>query len=139
VVLTRYVLAALLLVGLSSACSVRADEDQDEVRKLRKSELHAAKEGLEQEVKVFRVRRVFIWSRRVLQADLALARNPAEEIAAYENHLKRNIDFEAKVAQLNRDGDIPIQDYNEAHWQRVHAQLELTECRAKHKTTSGQR
>lgn len=116
----------LLLFGLP--LPIRADDAAD-ARKAAKAHLQAAQKGLETELRVFRVPQLFIWSRRVLFAELDVHEKVEDRIAAFENHVKRVREYEAKIVDLHRNSSVPIQDVVEARFQCARAEAWLAEAR----------
>jgi hypothetical protein len=123
----RFVVAIfLLLFGLP--LPIRADDAAD-AKKAAKAHLQAAQKGLDTELRVYRVPQLFIWSRRVLFAELDVYEKLEDRIVAFENHLKRLREYEAKIIELNKSSSVPIQDVVEARFQCARAEAWLTEAK----------
>ena len=116
----------LLLFGLP--IPVRGD-DAAEAKKIAKAHLAAAQKGLEVELRVYRVPQLFIWSRRVLFAELDVHDKLEDRLAAFENHVKRVKEYEAKVIELHRNNSVPVQDVVEAKFQCARAEAWLAEAK----------
>lgn len=72
----------------------------------------------------------YVWSLRWLEAERALAADPAGRIAALESHLQRVTALEIKVKSLIR-GPLPKWALLDAQWHSLDAQLWLAEAKAK--------
>lgn len=116
----------LLLFGLP--IPVRADDAAD-AKKAAKAHLAAAQKGLETELRFFRVPQLFTWSRRVLFAELDVYDKLEDRMNAYESHLKRTKEYEAKIIELHRNNSVPTQDVVEAKFQVARAEAWLAEAK----------
>lgn len=74
----------------------------------------------------------------MLFAELDVYDKLEDRMNAYENHLKRAWEYEAKIIELHRDDSVPAQDVVEARFQVARAEAWLAEAkRTKAKGTPG--
>jgi hypothetical protein len=73
---------------------------------------------------------IFIWSKRVLHAELALSGNEADKMAALEAHLTRTMRLERIAKDWFATGVIREVDLLEAEYHRLDAEFQLEEARA---------
>jgi hypothetical protein len=73
---------------------------------------------------------VFIWSKRVLDAELDLSGNEAERLAALAAHLTRTKRLEEVAKDLHARGAVSDLEVLEAEYHRYDAEVQLAEARA---------
>jgi hypothetical protein len=115
--------ATIALVLCFLPLTSRADEG--EAKRLAKSTLEAAKQGLKNEESVFRAEQLFWWSQRVLFAELDLSETPEARVDAFRHHLDRCREYEDKILRLKNEGSLSNQAVVEARYFRVRAEYWL--------------
>jgi outer membrane protein TolC len=105
-------------------------------RQLAKARLEAAREELDGRFKEFlagRGTQSFLEdsAQHVLQAELELAETPAAIVAAHERHWIYTKEIEEIDRARFEAGRIPIQDYAQARYYRLDAELRWVEAKAK--------
>jgi hypothetical protein len=127
----------LSLVGVLWVATAEGASPEDVVREHAKVRLEVARQGLavaEQDIEGApseAYRDIWVWSRRVLKAELALSTTKGERIAAWEGHLRRAAKLE-KIAQrqFSRGGFTRLAVF-EAIYRRVDVEVQLAEERSK--------
>jgi hypothetical protein len=131
------------LLGLVIGCvGVAYADEAAEARRLAKASLEAAREGLKNEQFVFRGRELFWWSQCVLLAELELCETPQARLTAFQDHVHRCKDFEAKINDMKRQGQLSIQATLDSRYFRARAEYWLAEeklAQSQSKTTGDAR
>lgn len=98
---------------------------KDKDRASAKALLEVARAGLELAEKSPDLRDDYIWSKRVLNAELNLCGNADERIAARERHLKLTMRLEEVAKNAVQKGVISRHESLEAEYHRCEAQVQL--------------
>jgi hypothetical protein len=72
----------------------------------------------------------YLWSLRLMEAELDVSGNKAGRIAAVQSHLDRVKEWEADTARLFRGGEVSVIAYMEIQWKRLEAESLLAKEKA---------
>jgi hypothetical protein len=132
-------LSGVVLAAGSWAGNVRADakkqpfDEEKELVKLCKEAykrcLLAEKHG---KLRGFTGEKICLWSRRWLEAELAVSLKKSDRVAAYKAHLKRMQELE-KVAKNAKEIDVlsSIDAYHNVKYHRLQAEIWLRQAQSK--------
>jgi hypothetical protein len=128
----------LLLVCFGAiVCAVAAQGVPEESRgkDSATARLEVARKGLAIAEKGNAYDGVFIWSKRVLDAELDVSGNEAERMAALAAHLTRTKRLEDVAKDLHARGVVSELEVLEAEFHRYNAEVQLAEARAAKSST----
>lgn len=128
---SRIVLCVLLAAGSLSAVSA---DDPPDLAKLLKERVEVARTGMEAADAMFLAGRltfdqVTVWSRRLVDAELAVAKNKRERVAALEEFVKRAKAHEDIAMARFRAGQASNLDVTEMKYNRIEAEVQLEKAR----------
>ena len=133
----RAILLIVCLVGFVGATNAAGASPEDHVKERAKARLEVARQGLALAVRGLEGEGaedyddIWVWSKRVLKAELALSTTKAERIAALEAHLKRAVKLE-RIAMREFDrGGFTRLSVIEAKYRRSDIETRLAEEKAK--------
>ena len=128
----------LLLVSVFCIQNRAAAEKPLDVKELKQAKVQAAREairGLDEMLKAGRLTLsddvLTTWSKRLLEAELALCEKKADRLAAYEKHLKYMRELENLFTEAYKAGTRNIVSVKEAQFGRLEAELWLAEAKTK--------
>jgi len=133
--LTIPLLLVVFCLAWGSACPAANDPVPD-LKELLKARLEVAQEGMrvaENELQAGRasVKDTFVWSRRLLEAQLAVSEKKTERVAAHEAYLKRAKAVEQMAKAQFDAGRVTVKDYLEAKFDRLEAEIGLKRAAGK--------
>jgi hypothetical protein len=127
----------LSLVGVLWIATAKGASPEDVVREHANARLEVARQGLavaENDVEGATSEDylgIWVWSRRVLEAELALSTTKSERIAAWEAHLRRAVKLETMAQrQFSRGGSTRLAVL-EAIYRRYDVEVHLAQERSK--------
>jgi hypothetical protein len=134
--LTIPLLLVVFCLASGSACPAANDPAVPDLKELLKARLEVAQEGMrvaEKELQAGRasVKDTFVWSRRLLEAQLAVSEKKAERVAAHEAYLQRAKAVEEMAKALFDAGRVTVKDYLEAKFDRLEAEIGLKRAAGK--------
>jgi len=130
-------IVCLCLAGTSRICGVGTGKRTDAPSKEEKELVKVCKQGFDAVMNEIQSGRripdekVCIWSRRWLQAQLAITRKPADAITAYKDHLNRTKEVEGIAKIQYKEGKITILVVTTAQFYRVQAEIWLAKAQSK--------
>jgi len=134
----RSLIAVLLLVAAFCIQGRATAETPSGINELKKAKVQTAREALQaldDQLKAGRVApfdNVFaIWTKRRLDAELALSGNKADRLGAYEKYLKYLKELESFVNEQYKAGACSIVNLKEAQYRRLEAELWLAEAKTR--------
>jgi hypothetical protein len=130
----------LSFMGFMCAATAMGAPPEDAVKERMKALLEVARKGLaEAESDTgggVAYTDIWLWSNRVLKAELALSTTKSQRIAALEAHLRRALKLEQFARREYDRGGFPHLSLLEAIYRRYDVELQLTQERAKPEPTS---
>ena len=131
-------IAVLSLVAAFCIQGRATAETPSGINELKKAKVQTARDALhalDEQIKAGRQTAsddiVTIWSKRLLEAELALCERKADRLAAHERHLKYMKQYENLVTEKYTTGSGSILSVAEARYGRLEAELWLAEARTK--------
>jgi hypothetical protein len=126
-------LPAVALAGLAFGPLAAAEPD---LKELLRAQLETARQGLEAEQKNLKAGKstfdqTLLWSRRVLQAQLALSDKREDRVAAYETYLKQLREYEEVTRANYERGAVALLGLLEARYLRQEAEVQLAQAKVK--------
>jgi hypothetical protein len=136
------VLLSLLIIGLfqtgaSRAATVGKGKQTKTPSKQQRELVKVCQESFEAIMKDIAVGRrvvdedICIWSRRWLQAQLAVTRKKADKVVAHKKHLQRTKEVEKFAKGMVDSGKASIIKYTTAKYYRVQAEIWLGQAQTK--------
>jgi hypothetical protein len=125
-------LVTTLVVCLASTAAVRAEPDPETAKtiaRLAKDRVEAARTTFETEWKNYREGRrigedtLYRWSVRWLEAEKFVAAQAADRLAAYEGHRKRMRELDALIGNLQRAGQVTVDEVSAAAFYKAEAEI----------------
>ena len=135
--MSRLVFLLVCLVGLVCVQNATSASPEDSIREAAKARLEVARQGLAlvdrdlEGVGVVDYADIWVWSERVLKAELAMSTKKSERIAALEAHLKRAVKLERFALRDFNSGGISRRIVLEAKYHCCDIELRLAEEKAK--------
>lgn len=125
----------LCLVGPLGVATARSSPPEVAVTKHAKMALKVARQGLAEAEKVAPgmigdSTEIWVWSRRVLQAELTLSTTKSERIAALEAHLRRAVKLQKVAESEYSQGRLRGLDLLETIYRRQEVEVQLTKEKA---------
>ena len=132
----RHLCLFLCLAGSLWAATARSASPEDTVTKAAKVRLEVARKGLAEAEKVAPgmvkdSAAIWVWSGRVLQAELALSTTKSERIAALEAHFRRAVKLEEIAEHEYRQGRLRSLDLLQAIYRRYDVEVQLAQEKTK--------
>jgi hypothetical protein len=133
--MARQVFLAVLIVATAST---RGRADEANPLDLAKARAAAAQETYEGQVRRHAVdasgpsfESIYVWSRRWLEAEQALATDKAGRLAALQAHLDRMNKWEATKTEQRKQGFVAAYEVPQARFYRLEAEIWLAEAKGK--------
>ena len=126
----------LCMVGCLWTATAKGASPEDAVQKYARTRLEVARRGLVQAERATGSAAsedyadIWIWSRRVLEAELALSTTKRERIAALEGHLQRAAKLEKLAQRKYSRGGFTRLDVLEAIYRRCDVEVQLAQEKA---------
>ena len=131
-------IAVLSLVAAFCIQGRATAETPSGINELKKAKVQTARDALhalDVQIKAGRLTAsddtISTWSKRLLEAELALCEKKAERLAAHERHLKYMKQFEDRVTEMYKVGRYSILSVTEARYGRLEAELWLAEAKTR--------
>ena len=131
-------IAMLLLVAAFCIQGYAAAETPSDIKELKQAKVQTAREALQAldvQLKAGRVApfdsAFATWTKRLLDAELALCENKADRLAAHEKYLKYVKELEGFVNEQFKARTCSIVNLKEAQYRRLEAELWLAEAKTK--------
>ena len=135
--MSRLVFLLVCLVGLVCVQNATSASPEDSIREAAKARLEVARQGLAlvdrdpEGMGAVDYADIWVWSERVLKAELTVITKKSERIAALEAHLKRAVRLERGALRDFNSGGISRRIVLEAKYRRCDIELQLAQEKAK--------
>jgi hypothetical protein len=119
------------MAGLVWTClgvPVSSAAEKDEIIQLAKARLEVAVKGFES---AETIHKMWMWSQRILEAELFLCQSTDDRIAVLENQLRRTEKLEKIVTDGHKQGTYTSGELMEAKFYRLDTLCKLAEAKAK--------